>query len=225
MCGQEDVAAALEAEALEDGGAADLFEIGAKDFGHRRAGDVGALFRHALAVQVPARVLAVAHVDVRDVVDDAAVGLFRQALVEAAVARFHVEERDVQALGGIGREAGVRIAQDEDRVRLQFDHQRITAGDDIADRRAQIFADYFEEVIRRPEPEVVEEDLVQFVIVILARMHEDLVEVRVALLDYGGEPDDLGPCADDSHKFEFCHITPLRSTCRAYWGRSIRLPT
>ncbi len=129
----------------------------------------------------------------------------------------------MQALRGVGCEAGVRIAQDEDRVRLQVDHQRVAFRDDVADRRAQIFADYFEEVIRRPEPEVIEEDLVQFVIVILARVHEDLIEVRVALLDYGGQADDLGTGPDDGHQFELCHFTPLRSCSLANRLRGVRL--
>ncbi len=56
MRGQEDVAAVFETEALEDRRAADFFEIGAKDLGHRGAGDVGALFGDALAVQIATRV-------------------------------------------------------------------------------------------------------------------------------------------------------------------------
>ena len=42
--------------------------------------------------------LGIAHVDVADDVNDATVSLLRQTLVLAAVAGFHVEDRNVQTL-------------------------------------------------------------------------------------------------------------------------------
>ena len=51
-------------------------------------------------------------------VDDAAVDLFGHAVVEAAVARLHVADADAHALGDERGEAGVRVAEDEDRVGL-----------------------------------------------------------------------------------------------------------
>ena len=49
----------------------------------------------------------VSHVYIADDVHDAAVGLFGQAFILAAVACLHVEDWDVQALCGNGRKAAV----------------------------------------------------------------------------------------------------------------------
>jgi len=54
--------------------------------------------------------LGIGQVHVADHVHDAAVGLLGQALVLAAVARLHVEDGDMQALGRDGGEAAVRVA-------------------------------------------------------------------------------------------------------------------
>ena len=51
-----------------------------------------------------------------DVVDDPAVDLLGHALVEAAVAGLHVEDRDLAALGGDRREAAVGVAEDQQGV-------------------------------------------------------------------------------------------------------------
>ena len=93
--GQQHVALGLQAELGEDVGGLDLIQICAQDLGHGRARDVGALGRAAGVLEVAARVLGVGQVDVGDHVDDTAVGLLGQALVLAAVARFHVEDGDV----------------------------------------------------------------------------------------------------------------------------------
>ena len=69
--------------------------------------------------------LRVGHVHVGDDIDDTTVGLLGQALVLAAVAGLHVEDGDVQALGRDGGQAAVGVAQDEERVGLNLDHQLV----------------------------------------------------------------------------------------------------
>ena len=120
--GQQHVALGLKAELGEDTGRLDLVQVGAKDLGHGRSRDVGALRGAAGVLEVAAGVLGVGQVDVGDHVDDAAVGLLGQALVLAAVARLHVEDGDVQALGRDGGQAAVGVAQDQQRVGLDLDH-------------------------------------------------------------------------------------------------------
>ena len=96
---EENVFALLQAQSLMHIACFYFCEVLVQDFGHGRAGDVGALTGQAALGEVAAGMLAVCHVDVGDDVDDAAVGLLGQALVLAAVAGFHVEDGDVQALG------------------------------------------------------------------------------------------------------------------------------
>ncbi len=111
-----------------------------QDLGHGAAGDVGALLGEAGVGQIATGVLAVGHVDVGDDVHDAAVGLLGQALVLAAVARLHVEDGDVQALGTNDAEAAVGIAQDEDGIGPRLDHQLVALGNDIAHGLAKVVA-------------------------------------------------------------------------------------
>ena len=100
----------LKAQPLQHVGGLDGFEVRAQHLRHGAAGDIGALLGGALGVQIAAGVLGVAQVHVGDVVHDAAVGLLRQALVKAAVARLHVEDGDVQALCRNGGKAAVGVA-------------------------------------------------------------------------------------------------------------------
>ena len=61
----------------------------------------------------PAGVFGISHVHVVDDIDDAAVRLFGEAFVLATVARFHVENRNVQALSGNRRKATVGVAENQ----------------------------------------------------------------------------------------------------------------
>ena len=55
---------------------------------------------------------------VAGLVDDPPVDLLRDAVVEAAVARLHVEDRDPHALGDVGRHGAVGVAEDQQPVGL-----------------------------------------------------------------------------------------------------------
>ena len=71
----------------------------------------------ALGEQVAPRVLGVGEVEVGDVVDEAAVGLLRHVLVEAAVAGLHVVDGHPHPLGHHRGDAGVGVAEHQHRVR------------------------------------------------------------------------------------------------------------
>ena len=82
--------------------------------------------------------LGICHIDIGNDVHDAAVGLLGQALILAAVARFHVKDRDVQPLCRDGGKAGIGVAEDRKRVGLNLRHQLIGAADDVPHRLAEI---------------------------------------------------------------------------------------
>lgn len=105
VCRKKDVFALFESEALVDVAGFNFLEVLVKHFCHGAAGNVGTLLGKSAVGKVAAGMLRVAEVDVGNDVDDTAVGLFRQTLVLAAVAGFHMEDRDVQAFGGNGRQA------------------------------------------------------------------------------------------------------------------------
>ena len=164
---EQHVAPGLKAELGQDVRGLDLVQVGSQDLGHGRARDVGALRGAAGVLEVATGVLGVGQVYVGDHVDDAAVGLLGQALVLAAVARLHVEDGDVQALGRDGGQAAVGVAQDQKRVGLDLDHQLVTRGDDVAHGLAQVGAHGVQVDIRIGELQVAEEDAVERVVVVL----------------------------------------------------------
>ena len=73
-----------------------------QNFGHGAAGHVRAFLGQTAIGQVAASMFGIGHVHIANDVHDAAVGLFGQAFVLAAVAGFHMENRNVQALCGNG---------------------------------------------------------------------------------------------------------------------------
>ena len=202
VCRQQHVALGLQAELGEDIGRLDLLQVGAQHLGHGRARDVGALGCAAGVLEVAACVLRVGKVDVGDHVDDASVGLLGQALVLAAVARLHVEDGDVQALGRDGGQAAVGVAQDQQGVGLNLDHELVARGDDVAHGLAQVGAHGVKVDFRVVQRQVAEEDAVERVVVVLAGVRQKAVEVAAALLDDLGQADDLGAGAHDDQELQ-----------------------
>lgn len=200
--GEQHVAPGLKAELGEDMGPLDLVKVGAQHLGHGRARDVGALRGAAGVLEVAAGVLGVGQVDVGDHVDDAAVGLLGQALVLAAVARLHVEDGDVQALGRDGGQAAVGVAKDQERVGPHLDHQLVGGRDDVADGLAQVRANGVQVDVRIVQRQVAEEDAVERVVVVLAGVRQQAVEVAAALLDDLGKANDLGARAHDDQELQ-----------------------
>lgn len=92
----------LKAEAGVDVTGLYVGEILVQHLGHRRACNVCALLGQTAVGQITARVLGVAEVDIGYDIDYAAVGLLREALVLATVARLHVKDGYVQTLGRNG---------------------------------------------------------------------------------------------------------------------------
>ena len=209
MGGEEDIAAFLQAEALMDVAGFDLGEVLVQDFGHGAAGDVGAFFGQAAVGEVAAGVFAIGHIHVGDDIDDAPVGFFGEAFVFAAVAGFHVEDGDMEAFGADDAEAAVGITEDKHGVGLDGDHQLIAFIDDIAHGGAEVFADGVEIDVGVGELEVFEEDAVQIIVVVLAGMGQQAVEILPAFVDDGGQSDDLGPGSHNNEELEFAVVFEL----------------
>ena len=190
-----------------------LGEVVMQHLRHRRTRDVRALLREARVGQVAAGVLGVGEIHVADDVHDAPVGLLRQALVLAAVAGLHVEDRDVQPLRADDAEAGVRVPQHQHRIGLDLHHQLVALRDDIAHGLAQVRAHGVHIHIRVLELQVLEKHPVQVVIIVLPRMRQDRVKILPALVNHSRQADDFRAGADDDQKLQLpvilktCHIT------------------
>ena len=146
--------------------------------------------------------LRVRHIHVGDDVHNAAVRFLRQALVLAAVASFHMENGDMQALGADDRKAAVRIAQHQNCVRLNLYHELVRFRNNIAHRLAQIVAYSVQIHLRIVQLQIMEEDAVQRIIIILACMCQNHVEIFACLFNNGRQTDNLRSGAHDNQKLQ-----------------------
>ena len=200
VSGQENVLAFLQAEALVDIAGLDIGEVVVEDFRHGGPCDIGALLGQAAVGEVSSCVLRVGHVHVGDDIDDTAVGLLGQALVLAAVAGLHVKNGDMESLGSDNAEAAVGVAKNQYAVGLGLGEELVGAVDDVAAGSAKVVTDSIHIDLGLCELQVLEEYAVEVVIVILACVGENHVEVLAALVDDGGETDDLGARADNDNE-------------------------
>ena len=194
---EPDVLAFFESETFVNVARLDLCEILVQHFGHGAAGHVGAFLGESAVGQVAAGVFGVGHVHVADDVHDAAVGLLWQAFVLAAVASFHVKNRDVQTFGRDGGKAAVGVAENQQGVGFAGGHELVAAIDDVADGSAEVVADGVHVDFGILEAQVLEEHSVQIVVVVLAGVRQEAVEVLAALVNDCGKADNLGAGAHD----------------------------
>ena len=209
---QQDVVPLLESESLVYIGCLDLGKVLMEHLGHGRTGDVCTLTGKSAFSKVSSCMLGVGEIDVRDDVHDAAVRLLRQALVFAAVAGLHVENRNVKAFCADDTQAAVGVTKDEYGVRFGCGEKLVAAVDDVAAGRAEVISDRIHVDLRLGELQVAEEDAVEVVVVVLSRVGQNHIEIFAAFGDDGREPDDLRAGADDDAEFDFAVILPVNIT-------------
>lgn len=198
--GKQNVLALFQSQAGVNVAGLDFGQVVMEHFGHGAAGDVGALLGQTVLRQVTAGVLRIAQVHVGNNVHDAAVGLLRKALVLAAVAGFHVEDGDVQPLGADDAEAGVGIPQHQDGIGFQLRHQVVAFGDDVPHGLAQGVPHCIQVDVRGGQLQVVEEHTVEVIVVVLAGVGQEGIEILPALGDDRGQADNLRPGTHDDEK-------------------------
>ncbi|MNR28400.1 hypothetical protein D3C85_1457240 [compost metagenome] len=157
-------------------------------------------------------------------VDDAAVDLFGHALVEAAIASFHVEGRDLAALGRQDRHAAVGIAQHQERIGLDLGQGLVGGDNHLADGFGAGGAGGAQEMVRFADAQVLEEDFVEFVVVVLSGMNQDVIAMAVQAREHARQPNDFRPGADDGGDFKFFHVREGGRKCRDGRGRRFRWP-
>lgn len=198
--GQENVLTFFQAKALVNVAGLDIGEVVVENFRHGGSCDIGALLGQTAVGEVSSCVLRIGHIHVGDDIDDTAVGLFWKTLVFAAVTCLHVENGDVKSLGSDNAEAAVGVAKDQYAVGLGLGEELVGAVDDVAAGSAKVVTDSIHIDLGLCELQVLEEDAVEVVVVVLACVGENHVEVLAALVDDGGETDDLGARADNDNE-------------------------
>ena len=198
--GQENVLTFFQAKALVNVAGLDIGEVVVENFRHGGSCDIGALLGQTAVGEVSSCVLRIGHIHVGDDIDDTAVGLLGQALVLATVAGLHVENGDMESLGSDNAEAAVGVAKDQYAVGLGLGEELVGAVDDVAAGSAKVVTDGIHIDLGLCELQVLEEDTVEVVIVVLASVGENDIKILTALVDDGGETDDLGARADNDNE-------------------------
>lgn len=220
--GEQNVLAFFQTEPGVNITCLDLRQILMQHLCHGAAHHERAFLRDTRGVQIASGVLGVAQVYVGGHIHNAAIRLLRQTLVKAAIPRLHVEDWNVEPLGGDDGQAGIRVAQHQYGVRLDLMHESVALGDDRADRLAEVCPGGIQVIVRGPETQILKEDLIQLIVVILPGVDKNLLKIAVTALNGGGQSDDLRPRAENRHQLEFFHFRPPHRTCPGAAGRSIR---
>lgn len=103
----------------------------------------------------------------------------------------------METLGFDNAEAAVGVAKDQYAVGLGLGEEFVRAVDDVAAGSAKVVTDSIHIDLGLCELQVLEEYAVEIVVVVLACVGENHVKVLAALVDDGGETDDLGARADN----------------------------
>ena len=120
-----------------------------------------------------------------------------------------MEDGYVQTLCAYHAQATVGVAKHKHSVGLGGSKELVGAVDDVAACCAKVIAYGVHIDLRFCELEFAEEDAVEVVVVVLACMGENHVEVLTALVDDCGKTDNLGACTDDDAKLQFAILLPL----------------
>ena len=139
------------------------------------------------------------HVDVAQVIHNLAVYLLRHTLIEAPVARLHVEDGDFPPLGRYHGHATVRVAVQQHGVRFYLLHEGIRLADDVRNGFRRVTAGRLQEMVWFADTQFFEEYPVQFIIEILAGMHNDVLCVPVQFGHHPAQFYNLRACAHYRH--------------------------
>src|SRR5690606_9224150 len=127
---------------------------------------VDTLTCNALTEQVCPAPFGIRQQDVAGVVDDSPVDFLWNPIVVAPVACFHVINWNSHSFRDDCRKAAVRIAENEQPVRLLGSHDLFGVVDYLTDLVAERSPLDAQEMVRRPDPEFIEEALAQVRVII-----------------------------------------------------------
>src|SRR5437899_897620 len=199
MRADDEIPVPLKPEPGDRTRAIDLRQVMGEHFVHRAASLNNAIRGQSLGEQIIASNRGVGEVYVSDVIDDAPVDLLRYALIEAAVARLHVEYRNLAALGWNNRQAAIGIAEHEQSIKPILGQHAIHLDEDLADCFGGTAAGCLEKEIGRAQIEIAEENVIELRVVILASMDDAMITKSVELRNDAGESNDFRTRSDNRH--------------------------
>ena len=156
-------------------------------------------------------------------IDDPAVDLLGDAIVERSVAGFQVVDRDASSRRRDRRQSAVGVAKNEHAIGLDLGHGLVRPLKDLGGLFSEPAGTYAQMTVGRPKAELFEEDLTQVRVVVLPGVHEDLLGERIETLDDQAQADDLGTRPEQRQNLQLSsHDTNDRGSVRGFsLGRAI----
>ncbi|MNQ86030.1 hypothetical protein D3C85_1012140 [compost metagenome] len=168
-------------------------------FLHVRTGLDDGFRTNALGDQVTARMFGQHHIDIAQMVEHLAVQFLRHALVETTIPSFHVENRNFPTLGRNDCQTGVGIAIQQECIRLlQLEHL-VSLGNYFGNGLGRGITSSTEEMIRFANLQVIEKHLIQLEVIVLPRMHQNMLDLLIQLRDHAAHLDQFRASADQRH--------------------------
>src|SRR6266850_2957099 len=170
----KEIALRFEFQLLENRGTVNPGFVILNDFVNRVARHIDALARNPFPQKIRAAAFRIWKQNIGGVIDDAAIDFLGYPIVVTAVAGLHVIHRNSQAFGHNRAEAAVRVSQYQEFVRLLIPQNLLQTAQDYADLFAET-ASGAEKMIRLAHAQLVEEDLIQFIVVVLSGVDQDVI--------------------------------------------------
>ena len=110
--------------------------------------------------------------------------------------------------GSNGTEAGIGIAQHHKGIGLHCLEHRLDGHENQTRRFGSVFTGSIQKVIGFTQTEIFEKHLVEFVVVVLTRMHQHMIDglTGIQFLNNAGKAYYLGAGAHYGHYFQFLHF-------------------
>ena len=106
-------------------------------------------------------------------------------------------------------QAAVGVAKDEHAIGLQCCKELVRAVDDVAACGAKVIAYGIHIDLWLCELQIAEEDAVEVIVVVLAGVGENHIEVLAALVDDCGKADDFWACTHHDDEFQLAILLPV----------------
>ena len=135
---QQNIVLFLQPQLMQNIRPPDFGQILMQHLRHGGTGYENPLLGQPALVQIFSGIFAVSQIHVRNDIHDSPVRFLRQALVFAAVSRFHMENGNMKPFRRYGGQTAVGIPQNQQGVRTNASHQLIGSVDNIPYGSAQI---------------------------------------------------------------------------------------
>src|SRR5438094_130673 len=157
------------------------------------------LARDALSQEILFTAMGVGHEHGAAVIDDPPVDLFWHTPVVASVAGLEMVDGDPASRRHHRRQSAIRVAEDQEPVRADALEHVTHPPDDQRRLLGKLGRPYAKMNLRGAQSQFSKEHIAEILVVILARVDEDLITKRVEMPDDLTQPNNLGASPEQRH--------------------------